>query len=195
MSKLAVKIRGKSLWELYSPAGANKNGHADRDEFEKIVGNADFHSFQVWRTGSKGVATCTYAMTLEQIEALRKAGNRQIAGLKGRITVLMRENAKFCDLQEDLERLAANNEELHIALFNAKSEVDKSAELTRALQHNVDTLAERVPEERMTRSHASATGKSPAQLVVEARTSTVNGIVSIPTNGQPDQHRFQIGGR
>jgi hypothetical protein len=111
--KHAVKqIRGKKPYELYTPAGANKGGHSDRDAFEQIVGNTDFHSFQVWRSKADGEATTVYALTLEQIKAISTRNNREIGGLKGRITKLLREVERLLPLASKAKKLEAENTKL-----------------------------------------------------------------------------------
>jgi hypothetical protein len=190
--KHAVKqIRGKKPLEIYTPSGANKDDFTDRDEFERVVGNMEFHSFQVWRESAGAKATCVYALTLEQLEAIQKAHFREKAGLKGRVTRLARENDELRRLQTELEKLATVNQQLHKALIEAKIETTQTVQLAAALQYNVDVLAKRVPEEVMTDAHRSLT-PSPAQLVVDARTDQVYGIVLNPTNGKPDRDRFTV---
>jgi hypothetical protein len=111
--KHAVKqIRGKSLYEIYTPAGANKGGHTDRDAFEQVIGNTDFHSFQVWRSKAAGEATTVYALTLDQIKAISTRNNRETGGLKGRITKLLREVERLLPLASKAERLEAENTKL-----------------------------------------------------------------------------------
>jgi DNA gyrase/topoisomerase IV subunit A len=185
-------IKGKKLCELYTPAGANQDGFTDRDTFEQVVGNADFHSFQVWRSSAKRKATCTYALTLEQVSDICRTRDRKASALKGQITKLAKENAQLRQLQQELEHLAQNNQQLQTTLADAAKKAKEATELAAVLQHNVDILAERVPEERMTRQHASPTGKSAAQLVVEAPATEFKGAISIQMGGKPYRDRYTI---
>ena len=109
MKHAAKQIRGKKPFEIYTPSGANKGGHADRDAYENVVGNTDFHSFQVWRSKTGGTATTVYALTLEQIKAIRTKQNREIGGLKGRITKLLNEIKWLWPLANKAETLDAEN--------------------------------------------------------------------------------------
>jgi hypothetical protein len=69
--KFSVKrIRGKKPFELYTPAGLDKDGYSDREKFQEVAGSVAFHSFQVWRTKSGAPATCVYVFTLSQINEL-----------------------------------------------------------------------------------------------------------------------------
>lgn len=106
------QIRGKKPYEIYTPAGANKSGHTDRDAFESVVGNTYFHSFQVWRSKADGDATTVYALTLEQIKAIVARKNREVGGLKGRITKLLREIEWLWPLANKAETLDAENKKL-----------------------------------------------------------------------------------
>ncbi len=81
MATLTEKIRGKKLRELYTPSGANKDGFTDRDDFEHVVGNADFHSFQVWRSKDGAAATCVYALTITQLQNICAGVNDRVVKL------------------------------------------------------------------------------------------------------------------
>ena len=190
--KYAVKkIKCKKPYEIYTPCGANKDGFSDRDEFKRVFGNIEFHSFQVWREKVGAKATCVYALTLEQLENIQKIHVKEKSSLKARVTRLSRQKSELQLLQAELEKIAAKNQQLQQALLDAKAEVADAAELAAMLQHNVDVLADRVPEESMNTSHRSLT-PSAAQLVVEARTDKVYKVFSIPTNGQPSRNSFQV---
>ena len=112
MKHTVKQIRGKKPYEIYTPAGANKDGQNDRDTFEELVGNTDFHSFQVWRSKADGEATTVYALTLEQIQAIVVRKNREIGGFKGRITKLLREIEWLWPLANKAETLDAENKKL-----------------------------------------------------------------------------------
>jgi len=65
------RIKGKLLWEAYTPVESDADGYSDGKDFSAIVGNKRFHSFQVWREVAGGSPTCVYGLTLKQIEKIR----------------------------------------------------------------------------------------------------------------------------
>lgn len=181
------RINKEKLYEIYTPSGANKDGFTDRDEFESVVGTTDFHSFQVWRATDGSKATCTYALTLKQVQAIVNARNRQMGGLKSQITKLRREVTELRGLRTVLEAAAVDNYELKRALNDATVEAARAIKMNAALQFNLDTLAQSVPDVDPRGAERSLMGKSAAQLVVEAqgRTDRIRSIVSVPMGGAP----------
>jgi hypothetical protein len=70
MANKTKRMKGKLLFEAYTPSGADEDGYSDGIAFEQVVGNRRFHSFQVWREKAGGRATCVYGLSIKQIEAI-----------------------------------------------------------------------------------------------------------------------------
>lgn len=167
--KHAVKqIRGKKPYELYTPAGANKGGHSDRDAFEQIVGNTDFHSFQVWRSKANGEATTVYALTLEQIKAISTRNNREIGGLKGRITKLLREIECLWPLASKAEELEAKNKTLTAMKAKAREMLDEYKAKEDAKKPKPPSVIRAGLSQGPVIGDRSLTGKGAGQLCAEA---------------------------
>jgi hypothetical protein len=126
MPHTVERIRGKKLWELYTAAGANKGGFSDRDDFEKIVGNTEFHSFQVWRSKEDGKATCTYALTLEQIHAILSSRDERLERLTKKLAK-HKKNA-YSSTMPEVKKLSYENVALQQNFSAAKAHI---AELER----------------------------------------------------------------
>lgn len=167
--KYAVKqIRGKKPYEIYTPASANKEGQNDRDAFEELVGNTDFHSFQVWRSKADGEATTVYALTLEQIKAISTRNNREIGGLKGRITKLLREIEWLWPLANKAEALEAKNKTLTAMKVKARQMLDEYKAKEAAKKQKPPSVIRAGLSQGPVIGDRSLTGKGAGQLCAEA---------------------------
>ena len=178
--KYAVKkIRGKKAYEIYTPSGANKGGHNDRDDFEDVVGSTDFHSFQVWRNKADGEPTFVYALTLEQIKAICTRNNREVGGLKGRITKLLREIAWLWPLANKAEILEAENKTLTAMKIKARQMLDEYKAKEEARKPRPPSVIQGEVTRIMMNVGRTLTGKGASQLCAEAvgKTDEYRGTV------------------
>ena len=179
------QIRGKKVWELYTPAGANADGFSDRDDFEQLVGTKIFHSFLVWRSKKGGPVTLTYSLTLKQLKEVcdlnQKAGvmlQKGNAKQRAKITSASRAASALVAeandvLDHTVQSLRARVAELETQLSNRT----ESAESAFGLRTKVDSLNQekRALEDalRPLLKRQSASGS----------VSRGNGGISIPMGG------------
>ena len=166
------KIRGKKPCEIYTPSGANKDGHDDRDAFENIVGTTNFHSFQVWRSKADGEPTLLYALTLEQIKVISTKNNREIGGLKGRIAKLLRQIDWLWPLANKAEILEAENEILKAMKVKARQIIDEYKAKEQALKPKSPSVIKGEVSRTLVIGDRSLTGKGSGQLCVDALGTT-----------------------
>jgi hypothetical protein len=168
MNYAVKKIRGKKPSEIYTPSGANKGGHDDRDAFENVVGNTDFHSFQVWRNKADGKPTLVYAMTLEQIQAISIRKRRELGGLKGRVTKLLREIQSLQSLATEAEMLEAENKKLLAMKVKARQIIDEYKAKEEARKPKPPKFIIGGQSQGPLTGTRSLTGKGASQLCAEA---------------------------
>lgn len=72
------RIKGKILHEAYTPAESDADGYSDGVDFDAVVGDKKFHSFQVWRENPSGKATYVYGLTLKQIKSIRAKSDENL---------------------------------------------------------------------------------------------------------------------
>lgn len=169
MSNYSVeKIKGKNVYEIYTPAGANKSGHTDRDAFEQVVGNTNFHSFQVWRSKEDGKPTVVYALSLEQITAICTRQKREVSGLKGRITKLLLQIKLLLPLANEAGMLTAENARLLAMKIKAKQMLDEYKAREDARKPVSPTVIRGVISDSPLVGNRSLTGKGSAGLCAEA---------------------------
>lgn len=184
MTYSVEKIQRKILWELYTPVGANKDGYEDSDNFDRIVGNKNFHSFQVWRSAEKSKPTCTYALTLEQLEAIVEVRHKDAQSNKRKVSKLKKELIQLRELKNELEKQAIHNSSLRAALQKAEGDAADAIKLADLAQTNMDTMSRNAREIKMTRDYASPIGKGSGQLLDEAPVVKIGNVTSIPMNGK-----------
>ncbi|MFM2275467.1 MAG: hypothetical protein RL211_1339 [Pseudomonadota bacterium] len=79
MAAKPKRIKGKLLYEAYTPAESDADGYSDGIDYAAVVGNKRFHSFQVWREKAGDKPKYVYGLTLKQITAIRAQADAELS--------------------------------------------------------------------------------------------------------------------
>lgn len=182
-------VSGMRLHEAIKPRGAEKAEFQEHARFVDAVGNADYHSLQLWRRTASSKATALLGLTIEQIESICQSRDKTIARLKKRVKGFKATVAR------DLLEVAAEQEELDdLRAIKAKL-LESLAAKEKAVGIERETSREAVSRRENVIRILAGELNVDAQLIFDKLAQpqeTQNGwitLISTPMGGQPRRNR------
>lgn len=120
-------INGKQPWSWFSPKAMRRHVPDAGQQFEEVVGGDGFHSYQEWRRSATGKPTRLYALTIEQLGAISKAGEKKVKRARRKAEKLVPELDAARKAQErhhqEIEALTKDSERLKAELSQARGRI------------------------------------------------------------------------